>query len=210
MNEETTLTVAEPQKALAPKPQVLTGERGLKFSDMESMWRFCVAVANSHEFKDVETPEAAMMRIQAGAELGLSPVWSLANIFFHQGKPTVWGDALIGIVLSQPTCEDVIETSKGTFPDDDYTAVCEVHRKGRAPVVREFSVADAKKANLFGKNVHGSYPKRMLQMRARSWACRDAYADKLRGLGVTEELQNIPEAQEPRAKVKLVLPGGEE
>jgi hypothetical protein len=34
----------------------------------------------------------------------------------------------------------------------------------------------------------------MLQMRARSWACRDAFADALRGLGVREEMQDV----EPR------------
>lgn len=199
------LTTQETKQVKAP---VLATQRGVSFSSMDDMWRFSIAMVNSGQFKDLPTPEVALMKLQAGLELGLTPVWSLTNIMVTNGRPSVWGDALLGIVLSQPTCEDVIETAKGNFPDDSYTAVCEVKRKGRLPVIREFSVADAKKAGIFGKNVHGAYPKRMLQMRARSWACRDGFADALRGLGVIEEQQTVRE-RETQGRVvatKLVLP----
>lgn len=199
------------EQQLATRPEkapVLATDRGVSFSTMDDMWRFGIAMVNSGQFKDLPSPEVALMKLQAGAELGLTPVWSLTNIMVTNGRPSVWGDALLGIVLARPDCQDVIETSIGRFPDDDYTAVCEVQRKGRMPVVREFSVADAKKAGIFGKNVHGAYPKRMLQMRARSWACRDAFADALRGLGVKEELETISDRQVQGRVVstKLVLP----
>lgn len=202
------LAVQEPSGATRPaKAPVVANERGVTFSTMDDMWRFCVACVNSNQFKDINTPEIALIRLQAGMELGLTPIWSLTNIMVTNGRPSVWGDGLLGIVLAQPTCEDVIETSRGTFPNDDYTAVCEVRRKGRAPVVREFSVADAKKANLFGKNVHATYPKRMLMMRARSWACRDAFADALRGLGVVEEQQDVePKQAKAREVTGIVFP----
>jgi hypothetical protein len=38
-----------------------------------------------------------------------------------------------------------------------------------------------------------NYPKRMLQMRARSWCLRDVYPDVLRGVHVAEEAQDMPE-----------------
>lgn len=185
---------SQPLVTVAPKQEsiVAANARGINFTSMNDMWRFCVAVVNSNQFKDISSPEVALVRLQAGMELGLSPIWSLANIMVTNGRPSVWGDALLGLVLANPLCEDVIETSTGKFPADDYTAVCEVRRKGRAPVVRTFSVADAKKAGIFGANVHGKYPTRMLQMRARSWACRDAFADALRGLGAREELEEAP------------------
>lgn len=192
------------------KAPVLAGDRGLQFSDMESMWRFCTAVVNSRTFKEIDTPEVALIRLQAGLELGLTPIWSLTNIMVTNGRPSVWGDALLGLVLNHKDCEDVIETFEGT--GDNLVAICEVKRKGRLPVKREFSVNDAKRAGLHGKNVHNSYPKRMLQMRARSWACRDSFADALRGLGVIEELRDV----EPRTitarevdRPKLVLPEDE-
>lgn len=173
------------------KAPVLADGRGVKFSSMEEMWRFCVAVVSSRQFKDVETPEIALIRLQAGLELGLTPIWSLANIMVTNGRPAVWGDALLGLVLNHPQCVDVIETIENEGNALKETAVCEVRRKGREPVIRKFGIADAKQAQLTGKGVHGPYPKRMRQMRARSWACRDAFADALRGLGVREELESI-------------------
>lgn len=205
MNTETTL-LAPPEK----KAQVLAGDRGLQFSDMESMWRFCMAVVNSGTFKDINTPEVALIRLQAGLELGLTPIWSLTNIMVTNGRPSVWGDALLGLVLNHKDCMDVIETFEGT--GENLVAICDVHRKGRLPVKREFSVADAKRAGIFGKNVHGTYPKRMLQMRARSWACRDSFADALRGLGVIEEMRDVEPKQAVARQIerpKLVLPEDE-
>jgi len=57
-----------------------------------------------------------------------------------------------------------------------------------------FSVEDAKRAGLWGKQgPWQAYPKRMLQMRARGFALRDAYPDVLKGLITTEEAQDYPE-----------------
>jgi len=185
---------------------VLADERGLKFDSLDAMWRFCTAVVNSGTFKDINTPEIALIRLQAGLELGLTPIWSLTNIMVTNGRPSVWGDALLGLVLARPDCEDVIETFEGE--GDQLTAICEVHRRGRQPIIRKFSVSDAKRAGLHGRNVHNAYPSRMLQMRARSWACRDAFADALRGLGVIEELRDIEPrtAATERVKAVIVLP----
>jgi hypothetical protein len=206
MEQEQTLEIVpeQPQDKPNPKSLVAADDRGLKFTDMESMWRFCVAVVNSHTFKEINTPEVALIRLQAGLELGLTPIWSLTNIMVTNGRPSVWGDALLGLVLNHAECQDVIETFEGE--GDDLKALCEVHRKGRLPVKREFSVADAKRAGLHGKNVHGAYPKRMLQMRARSWACRDAFADALRGLGVVEEQETVVEHATIKERPALVLP----
>lgn len=192
------------------KSPVLAGDRGLQFSDMESMWRFCTAVVNSRTFKDIDTPEVALIRLQAGLELGLTPIWSLTNIMVTNGRPSVWGDALLGLVLNHKDCVDVIEKFEGA--GENLIATCEVHRKGRLPVKREFGVTDAKRAGLHGKNVHGAYPKRMLQMRARSWACRDSFADALRGLGVIEEARDVeprPVTAREIERPKLVLPEDE-
>jgi hypothetical protein len=46
----------------------------------------------------------------------------------------------------------------------------------------------------------------MLQMRARAWAIRDAFPDALRGIGVAEEVRDIPQREEAP---KLALPGEE-
>lgn len=67
-------------------------------------------------------------------------------------------------------------------------AFCEAKRKDSGSVVKQrFSVADAKLAGLWGKAIWKQYPRRMLQMRARAFALRDAFADVLKGLSVSEE-----------------------
>jgi hypothetical protein len=72
-------------------------------------------------------------------------------------------------------------------------ATCTVVRKGMPPVVRKFSIDDAKKAGLWGKaGPWTQYPDRMLQMRPRGFACRDAFPDALRGLISREEAEDIP------------------
>lgn len=206
------------------KAAVLADSRGLKFDNLESMWRFCTAVVNSNTFKDINTPEVALIRLQAGLELGLTPIWSLTNIMVTNGRPSVWGDALLAIVQAHPDFEGAHETIEGS--GDEMAATCEIQRKGRIPVKRTFSVSDAKKAGLWAKQgPWTSYPKRMLQMRARSWACRDSFADALRGLGVVEEMRDathekqaqvverpamkLPDDPPPAQEAELV-PAGEE
>lgn len=50
---------------------------------------------------------------------------------------------------------------------------------------------DAAKAGLKGKQGPWTqYPKRMMQMRARSWALRDVFPDVLRGMPVAEEVMD--------------------
>jgi hypothetical protein len=77
--------------------------------------------------------------------------------------------------------------------DDDYTAHCRVGRRGRKdPVVRSFSIAQAKRARLLGKDSPWqTFPDRMLQMRARSFALRDTFPDVLRGVLAAEELIGV-------------------
>jgi len=189
------------------KPLIAAGMRGVQFSNLEEMFRFCVAVVNSRQFKDIDTPEVALIRLQAGMELGLSPIWSLTNIMVVNGRPSVWGDAMMGLVQNNPEFQDCIETFEGN--GDQLTAICEVRRKGRIPVIRSFSVSDAKRAQLASKpGTWQGFPRRMLQMRARAFACRDAFADVLRGLGVVEEMRDVTEREpvKPTEKPAIVLP----
>jgi hypothetical protein len=136
-------------------------------------------------------PESIMLAIQMGSELGLAPMQSLQNISVVNGRPTVWGDAVIGLCRQSPVCKDVVETVSGE--GEKMTATCTAIRVGSEPVVRTFSVDDAKKAGLWGKaGPWQQYPKRMLQMRARGFAVRDAFPDVLRGLITAEEAADIP------------------
>lgn len=128
-----------------------------------------------------------LVAIQWGMELGLQPMQSMQNIAVINGRPSLWGDSVIALVKSSPICEYVVEEV------NDNGATCKVKRKGELEQVRYFTVDDAKKAGLWGKQgPWTNYPKRMLQMRARSWALRDVFPDVLRGMPIAEELQDMP------------------
>ena len=190
---------------IAIKPATIdVGNRGVELRSFDEMARFCKAVVNSNLApKTFQSPEAVMVAIQHGMELGLAPMQALQSIAVINGRPVIWGDAALALATAHPDFEDIDETSK------DGTAICTVKRKGRTPVTREFSEADAKKAGLLGKaGPWTQYPKRMLQMRARAFAIRDAFPDALKGVGIREEISDIKpaKAREIKPAEGLVLP----
>ena len=137
-------------------------------------------------------PGNCLIAMQMGAELGLPPMQAIQNIAVVNGRPAVWGDAIIGLVRASGLCEfikeDVIEDDQGR----PIAAVCIVKRQGEPEQTRTFTVEMAKTAGLWGRNTWAQYPARMLQMRARSWALRDVFPDVLKGLHVAEEVMDIP------------------
>lgn len=143
-------------------------------------------------------PNDVLVCVQWGYEMGLAPMQALQNIAVINGKPSVYGDAAMALVQNSPVCEDIEE-----FIEDEGTpnpvAVCVAKRKGRKPVTAKFSVEDAKRAGLWGKQGPWTqYPKRMLQMRARGFALRDAFPDVLKGLITIEEALDFPAEATPQ------------
>jgi hypothetical protein len=170
---------------------------GLALQTMGEAMQFAQMVAKSDfapkDFKG--KPESCLLAIQHGSEIGLSPMQSLQNIACINGRPSIWGDAALALCLASPVCDGIHETIEGD--GDNMTAVCKTSRKGKdANVVGRFSVADAKKAGLWGKaGPWTQYPKRMLQLRARGFALRDAFPDVLKGLITAEEAQDYPKPE---------------
>ena len=174
---QTAAVVAQPRQQLDLSPQ--TFEQALVFCDY---------LADSDlvpkDFKG--KPANCLIAMQWGAELGLKPLQALQNLAIINGRPALWGDAVIALVRSSPLCESITES------DDGKTAVCRVKRRGEPEEVRQFSMDDAKTAGLLGKaGPWTQYPKRMRQMRARAFALRDVFPDVLRGMPIAEEIMDI-------------------
>ena len=151
-------------------------------------------------------PQDILVCVQWGMEMGLAPMQALQNIAVINGKPSVYGDALMALVQASPVCEDIEEffEHEGT---PNPVAVCVAKRKGRKPVTAKFSVEDAKRAGLWAKQgPWTAYPKRMMQMRARGFALRDAFPDVLKGMITAEEAQDYQEETKPRQVAKPANP----
>lgn len=132
-------------------------------------------------------PGNVLVAIQWGGEIGLAPLQAMQNIAVINGRPSIFGDAMLALVRGSGLLEFIREDVTDT------AAVCTIKRRGEPETSRTFSLEDAKRAGLLGKSGPWSqYPKRMMQMRARSWALRDTFPDVLRGLHIAEEAQDIP------------------
>jgi hypothetical protein len=143
-------------------------------------------------------PADIVIAMQYGMELGLSPMQALQSVAVINGKPSIYGDALPAVVMLHPDFEDLDAPEPTGSNPDEWVAPCTVKRRGRAPVTRTFSTADAKAAGLWKKpGPWTNYPKRMLMMRARAFALRDAFPDRMKGLTTVEEAIDITPAAPP-------------
>ncbi len=134
--------------------------------------------------------------IQFGAELGVGPMQALQNIMVVNGRPSIFGDLALALVLNSGKLDYFAEEDNGT------TATCKVKRKGDKEIhVVCFSMDDARRAKLPERNpVWNEYPQRMRMFRARGFALRDKFPDVLKGLITREEAQDYPASVETTAK----------
>lgn len=162
-------------------------------------------VPSSYEVKNMGKVDrkATLARIMIGImksmEVGMAPITGLSNIMVVNGRPCIWGDGAMALIQKQGKVEWIKEWLEGDVDADNWTAYCEIKRKGQIETFkRSFSVAEAKRARLWNnpkRDPWMKYPQRMLQMRARAWAIRDGFADCLSGLSIAEEAQDQPEVK---------------
>jgi hypothetical protein len=192
-----------------PRPSMAVGGNvgALIPQDIEQAFRIASALAQSGMTPNgFKTPETCFVAIMAGAELGLPPFQSLQSFAIINNRPTLWGDALMAVVRTNGF--KVREWFEGE--GEAMTAYCEVTRPDNGDTAEaSFSVDDAKTAGLWKKaGPWQSAPKRMLKMRARSFAIRDGAADVLRGFQIREEVEDygdpLPSDAAPKAGTGLL------
>ncbi len=131
-----------------------------------------------------DKPGDVLVAMQLGAEVGLKPLAAIQNIAVINGRPSIWGDAMLAICRQSKQFEYITER----YIPEKNGYLCIVKRRNEPEFQQTFDEADARKAGLWGKQGPWSqYPKRMLQMRARGFALRDSFPDLLRGIITAEE-----------------------
>jgi hypothetical protein len=145
-----------------------------------------------------------LIAMQMGMEVGLAPMQAIQNIAVINGRPTLWGDAALALVLASSVCQYVREA----WDEKTQTWTCRGKRKdAKEEGVYTFSIADAQKAGLTKKEgTWQSYPKRMIQMRARAFCLRDNFADVLKGLAIREEVEDYVETTAEPAPIMTPKP----
>jgi hypothetical protein len=149
-------------------------------------------------------PHNIFVAVQYGMELGLQPLQALQSIAVINGRPSMWGDAVLAVVMSHPMYEWHTEVIEGE--GDNRVGVFTIKRRNQEPHVARFSVADARKAGLWGKSGPWTqHADRMLKLRARGFALRDKFPDALKGIISREEAEDYP-TPEPRIHPAPVAP----
>src|SRR5947209_2188369 len=78
-----------------------------KFSDMAiKLSKSDLVPAKDYKGK----PENILIAMQMGYEVGLKPMQAIQNIAVINGRPSIWGDAAIALVQSNPLCESIHES----------------------------------------------------------------------------------------------------
>lgn len=180
MTNVTALQAGKPQFSLTPQSL----NEALQFADMLSKSNMVP--------KDYQgNPANCIIAMQWGMEIGLQPLQAMQNIAVINGRPAIWGDAMLAIVRGSGLLERITEDPT------DAGCTCTVKRKGEPEVVRTFTLEDAKRAGLAGKQgPWQQHPKRMMQMRARAFALRDVFPDVLRGVHIAEIAQDEPDERD--------------
>lgn len=190
MSNITALQTGKPQFSLTPQSL----NEALQFADMLSKSNMVP--------KDYQgNPANCIIAMQWGMEIGLQPLQAMQNIAVINGRPAIWGDAMLAIVRGSGLLERIDEDPT------DAGCTCIVKRKGEPEVTRTFTLEDAKRAGLAGKQgPWQQHPKRMMQMRARAFALRDVFPDVLRGVHIAEIAQDEPAERDMGAAEDVTPP----
>lgn len=136
--------------------------------------------AFARKFNSAEEVFAAMMR---GREVGLEAFQSLDSIDVIQGTPALKPEVMRALIRQQGHDYDVVEQSA-------MRCVIKAHRREWAAerwTAHEYTIEDARLAQLTGKDNWKKGPKAMLLARCTSQMARADFPDVIRGLSYTPE-----------------------
>lgn len=173
--------------------------------DSAEEWRIADLMLKSRALpKQFENVAQVIMAMQFLKAHNLPPMIAIRQTTIINGTLSIWGDLPKALVDRSGLMEDFEEI----LFDKEYTpisyqnknlhhvvwgAACVTKRKDKPAITRSFTMDEAKIAGVLDKtsSVWKSYPRRMIQMRARSIALKDAFPDVLSGISINEYDHNM-------------------
>jgi hypothetical protein len=177
------IEIAKPSMAKAYEPQ--------NYNEAIQMAK---TLAGSSLLGALKSPEAVFLVMATGAELGIPPTAALRGIHIVQGKPVLSADMIVALCVRSPLCEYFTCTKSS-----DKEATYSTKRRGSGPVDNTFTLEDATRAGLAGKDNYKNYGRAMLRHRAAAELARMVYPDLVLGIYAEEEMI---EAGPPAASIE--------
>jgi hypothetical protein len=150
------------------------------------------AFAESGMFPDTKSAAQAIVKIQAGQEIGIPPFAAMSGIHIIQGKPTIGAGIMASIVKGSGKYDyRVVESTEKVCSIDFY--------QGKEKIGNStFTIEDAKKA--LTKNLD-KFPKNMLFARAMSNGVKWYTPDVFSGPVYVPEEMTAPITEDAKAEV---------
>lgn len=136
------------------------------YEKFDNLQRAADALYKSGYFADVKSQAQAVVKVMAGAELGLPPFASMTGIHIIQGKPVVGANLIATMVKNSGRYDYKIAKADGK------ECVIDWFENGKKVGESAFTFAEAEQAKLTGKDVWKAYPSDLLFARAISRGAR--------------------------------------
>jgi hypothetical protein len=160
----------------------------------EDVMEIAKIFADSGAFEDSKQAAKAAVKIIAGAELGFTPIVSMANIHFFKGKAVLSANAMASLIKDSGKYEYKILQHDETICEIAFYQWINNELKSLGTPVR-YTIEEARHAGLSGKDNWKYYPKDMLFAACIRQGMRRYCADLLRNVaGVPSEQDAADEA----------------
>lgn len=167
---------------------------------IEQLQHYGLAFFQSGMFPDIKSAAQAEVKIQAGYELGFSPIYSMTKIYIVKGKVMVGAEALGAMVkrsgrydyhiskLTDTECVLIFTDKNFTAPDGSHDAYISI-----------FTIDEAKRADLMAPGGGWfKWPRAMLMSKAVSQGARAVCPEVISGVYTPEDFgyATNPETQQ--------------
>lgn len=154
--------------------------------NIEGYWRLANMLVKSGMVPQ-KNPEAAMAILLKAHELGIPAMHAFANVHFFDGKLVESAALMVGMAAERCAVSyEVIEWN------DQKCSLLFTRPGWSKPLPSEWTIEDAKRAGLLGKDNWRKYPKAMLLARAQAQGVRAIAPDRFAGVYASEEM-DVPE-----------------
>lgn len=136
------------------------------YEQMNALQSAAQALHASGFFSDIKTQAQAMVKVMAGAEIGLPPFASMSGIHIVQGKPVLGANLIATLVKNDPRYDYRVKRS------DNESCILTWYESGKPVGESSFTIQEANAAGLTGKQTWKAYPSDMLFARALTRGAR--------------------------------------
>lgn len=136
------------------------------YNQFDKIQSAALALVKSGYFTDVRTEAQAIVKVMAGAELGLPPFASMSGIHIIQGKPVIGANVMATLVKNDPRYDYKVKVC------DNKICTLEWYEGGKRVGESTFTIDEANAAGLTSKDNWRKWTSDMLFARALSRGSR--------------------------------------